>query len=154
MYKNPRFLSIVPKQDSPQDEDPCLQHWEYFGDTRHCYRWVGTGNSSDRAQGYCKTLNPKANLLTVDQDTETDFVLTLIEPFLVRGCWIGIKAAFGWYVSPHLDYTNWADHEPAGQTTKPCVWMYGTGELKGLWKTDKCEVKSAIGIVCKMPASV
>lgn len=97
-------------------------------------------------------MNENAHLLSVEKSAETEFVLGLIQPYTPRGCWIGLKAAFDWEDSLPLVYTNWAKDEPKGQTEKPCAWMYGKGEFKGLWKADKCAVEYDIGVVCKMSA--
>lgn len=165
MYKHPRILPSVPKQDpgilpsvpkqdSPSAESSCDRGWTFFEDTRHCYVVSGHVKSWDEAQAHCELLNEKAHLVTIESDAENEFVLDLVKLIGRPKAWIGMKAALGWYDSSHVSYTNWASGEPEGQATNPCVWMYGEEEPQGFWKTDKCEVESDIGIVCKMPSNI
>ena len=156
MYKHPRILPSVPKQDPrilpsvpKQDSssgEKCDFGWTYFEHTSHCYLVTGHAKTWKAAQEDCKTKG--ANLVTITSPRENQDVLKLIKLGERSKAWIGMKAALSWYDSSESEYSNWASGEPDGQATKPCVWMYGDEKPQGLWVADHCELLSEIATVC------
>lgn len=146
MYKHPRILPSVPKQDSSSDKK-CDFGWTYFEHTSHCYLVTGHAKTWKAAQDDCITKG--ANLVTINSPKENEDVLKLIKLEERSKAWIGMKAAFGWYDSSPSKYINWASGEPGEQVTNTCVWMYADEKPQGLWAAVECELTSEIAIVCK-----
>ena len=162
MHKDPRILPSVPKQDlrnlpgvPMQDSLPdakCNFGFHYFDETSHCYLVTGNAKTWEEAQKDCNSKG--ANLVTINSPEENQFVKNLVVIQEREKAWIGMKAALSWFDYSKPDYDHWASGEPNWQATNPCVWMYGDvtpTPIQGFWADDKCELGSAIAIVCKMP---
>lgn len=151
--QDPRILPSVPKQDSPSanslSDEGCDSDWSPF--ENHCYLVGPTAKTWQDAQDYCASWG--ANLVKIESDGETDFVVHKLGLIGRKKAWIGMKAALDWYDHSNPDYQNWGSGEPDGQATNPCVWMYGNDKpYSGLWNADTCDSDSDIGVVCEKQA--
>lgn len=147
MYKHPRILPSVSKQDSSSD-GKCEEHWDYFATTDRCYLARGSFKSWEDAKNECEKYS--ASLVTIESIEENDYLKEMI---LTEGrlrAWIGMKAAFNWYDNSKVDFQNWDPEEPVTDLDL-CVIMYGDEDPhQGRWYVDKCELADAYPTICKM----
>lgn len=149
MYRHPRILPSVPKQDSPSDEK-CQTGWDSCATIpNYCYLVTEKHKSWEEAKVDCEDRGAK--MVTIDSSEENDCVKEIMIAQGRSSPWIGMKTAFNWYDFSKSTYRNWAEDEPKARDL--CVFMNGKGESPGLWHTDRCVLPAGIPFICKMSSN-
>ncbi|XP_078660072.1 uncharacterized protein LOC144904802 [Branchiostoma floridae x Branchiostoma belcheri] len=131
----------------------CPTGWTSFGD--NCYRlYDGTGDdlkSWFRASQSCGQQG--AELASISNQAEQNFVYSLIQPASINNVWIGlndrtVQMFFQWSDGSPVTLTLWNTNEPNNYQGRDedCVNMYKTN---GLWNDAQCD--SHYPYVCEIP---
>jgi len=114
-------------QDFIQYEDSCI----YVSHTTTARNWV-------EAQISCTELHPRANLASVHNPAELDFIrsnCSYIGTFFLGGTDAGTEGVWRWNNGRDWSYDNWRPGQPAGQGRENCMEMDAED---GFWNDVDC----------------
>ncbi|KAM9308126.1 macrophage mannose receptor 1 [Gastrophryne carolinensis] len=142
---------VVAPTEPPQMPGTCPEStshsWIPF--RGHCYL-VESSNTKTWAQASVECLRLGANLASVEDEVESEFLFQHVEMLSDRvntfwtGLYRNVEGAWLWLDNTPLDYVNWNNGEPSDQPDENCVEMYSN---KGTWNNAYCS--SYRGYLCK-----
>ncbi|XP_038072839.1 echinoidin-like [Patiria miniata] len=131
----------------------CPHYWTLRGN--RCYRFIGKAMDWHSAQGHCKGLDHKANLVSLNTAGEEDFILHM---WAEKGSrydrlWVGFndldwEGHYKWVgINKPLDYTNWLREQPNNYGhSQDCGAIH---TISGYWNDETCTRKYAF--ICERP---
>ncbi|KAK6485123.1 lymphocyte antigen 75 [Huso huso] len=120
----------IPKNDSTTQHDAesskCphkIQDVPWIPFRNNCYTFQTTAKrwkSFQQREAYqvCKSLDPKAEILSIRDEHENEFIKQQLKPFssLARWVWIGVyydgNISLKWYDGTYVQYSNWRGGRP------------------------------------------
>ncbi|KAH9498740.1 chromatin-modulating protein mrc1, partial [Bulinus truncatus] len=127
----------------------CPAGWA--GDRGYCYLLASYPNGTviSTAESFC--LSKQANLASIRDSAENQFILSHIPRGYGGAVWIGLndlrmENSFVWTDNTPVTYTNWNPGEPNNQNDEDCVSMIGGGK----WNDGQCSYPLNM-VACKMP---
>ncbi|XP_040290431.1 macrophage mannose receptor 1-like [Bufo bufo] len=143
--------SVIAPTEPPQQPGTCPESggktWIPF--RGHCYL-IESANTRNWAQSSMECLRNGANLVSVEDSIESEFLFHHIELLTdrVKSFWMGlyrnVEAKWLWLDNTPIDFVNWNTGEPSEHSDEDCVEMYAT---KGSWNNIYCS--SYKGYICK-----
>ncbi|XP_071488096.1 C-type mannose receptor 2-like, partial [Diadema antillarum] len=136
--------------DGTDDTTICDSGWTRNGNA--CYQLVETAVDYTTALANCRSLNDYGDLVSVMDQDENDFILTLSRhTFETNAYWIGFndlteEGTWEWTDGTPEAYTNWNSGEPSGGTEHCGVLRWSED---GSWNDASCT--STYGYICKYP---
>ncbi|XP_072177280.1 uncharacterized protein [Diadema setosum] len=148
----PEVFAIFYKyyDDGTDNTAVCDSGWSQDGNA--CYRLVESTVDYSTAMANCRSLNDYGDLVSVMDQNENDFILTLSRRTLnTNAYWIGYndlteEGTWEWTDGSANVYTNWNSGEPSGGTEHCGVLRWSTD---GSWNDASCT--SSYGYICKYP---
>ncbi|KAH9498738.1 chromatin-modulating protein mrc1 [Bulinus truncatus] len=127
----------------------CPAGW--VGDRGYCYLLASYPNGTviSTAESFC--LSKQANLASIRDSAENQFIYSHIPRGYGGAVWIGLndlrmENSFVWTDNTPVTYTNWNPGEPNNQNDEDCVSMIGGGK----WNDGQCSYPLNM-VACKMP---
>ncbi|CAB3985203.1 macrophage mannose receptor 1-like, partial [Paramuricea clavata] len=115
----------------------CPVGWKYFN--KHCYKHFSISRTWAAAQFVCASTG--ANLLSIHDDREQDFLIYYYQASHSSNIWTGlndraVERGYTWIDNSPLDYINWHDGEPNDYTGhENCIEMQ---TRSGQWNDLSC----------------
>ncbi|XP_002737988.1 perlucin-like protein [Saccoglossus kowalevskii] len=128
-------LSLVSAQN-------CPRYWFRNNEESYCYRYFSGLQTWQKAQDICETYG--ANLASIKDESENDFVFKLQGYGCNNGIWIGLsdivtEGTFKWFDGNALVYENWHVDEPDNNGDQDCVEIDGSrGVDYSKWNDAVC----------------
>ncbi|XP_041476506.1 uncharacterized protein LOC121424795 [Lytechinus variegatus] len=136
--------------DGTDDQAICDSGW-----TRNrngCYKLVESTSKFRESMKACRALHDDADLASVADQEENDFLLTLSRRTLAHNnYWIGLtdmneEGTWEWSDGSVVSYTNWKSGEPSGGS-EHCAALSWSSD--GIWNDATCW--TSYGYFCKYP---
>ena len=108
-----------------------------------CFKVLKKKSTEDEAIAYCKQLDQKSTLVTINSKEEQEFLNNALNIYtnISENAWIGLKyngESYQWLDGSDTNYTNWSD-EAVKTGDEPCVLRSIKGEAVGKWLDESCE---------------
>ncbi|XP_070410943.1 secretory phospholipase A2 receptor isoform X2 [Nothobranchius furzeri] len=151
---------IPPPSSKPHicNGTPCPFTWLTFENGCYNFESVVEKRTFEEAREHCKHKVKTSDVLTIENETESRFVLEQLSlsGFLHHSVWLGLyfnidTDSMDWVDGSPMDYTNWADKGPDTKllTADTCVTIKG---VDGVWHLSSCMER--LGFICKAALGV
>ena len=126
----------------------CPEDWYFFNGM--CWYFSGGDQKApwQSAQDMCKEGSSYANLLSIHNQVDNDFVQRVSN----TNPWIGLQIDsadnFHWVDNSVVDYTNWKKNEPNNVDTEKCTAL---NHNNGNWTSEDCQKQKSF--ICRFKNS-